>query len=247
VRFRSSQKVIEDIDVLVNEYQIRNIKIQDECFVLRESHVLGICDLIIERGYDLNIWAYARVNTVNEVMLKGLKKAGVNWLSYGIESSESDVLDGADKRGFNKDDTKRVIKMTRDAGINTIANFMFGLPDDNFETMQKTLDLAKELNCEYTNFSSTKAYPGSDLYEIAIRDGVKLPETWRGYSEYSEDSLPLPTKYLSGQEVLRFRDNAFVEFHSNAKYLEMVEKKFGIEEVEHIKSVTRHILSRKYL
>jgi Fe-S oxidoreductase len=69
-RFWSPQAVIGQIDKLVGEYGVRNIKIADEMFVLNPRHVLGICDAIIDRGYDLNIWAYARVDTVKEEMLE---------------------------------------------------------------------------------------------------------------------------------------------------------------------------------
>ncbi len=55
---------------------MRNIKFADEMFVLNQRHVIGICDLLIERGYDLNIWAYARVDTVKANMLDKLKRAG---------------------------------------------------------------------------------------------------------------------------------------------------------------------------
>ena len=71
-----------------NSYGVRNIKFADEMFVLNRRHVLGICDLIIERGYDLNIWAYARVDTVKDGMLDKLKRAGFNWLAFGIEAAD---------------------------------------------------------------------------------------------------------------------------------------------------------------
>ncbi|MEE8269001.1 MAG: cobalamin-dependent protein, partial [Nitrospinaceae bacterium] len=64
IRYWSPQLVVDQIDHLVNTYGVKNIKIPDEMFVLSEQHVLGICDRIIERGYDLNIWAYARIDTV---------------------------------------------------------------------------------------------------------------------------------------------------------------------------------------
>ena len=246
VRFRSPQRVIEDIDVLVQDYGVRNIKILDECFVLRKTHVMEICDLIIERGYDLNIWAYARVDTVNEKILSKLKQAGFNWLCYGIETADENVRGSVSKGGYNIDDIQKTVDMTHGAGIHIIANFMFGLPDDSFDSMRRTLDLAKHLNCEYTNFCATKAYPGSDLYVQALNDGLKLPQTWRGYSEFSEDSLPLPTKHLSGEEVLCFRDNAWTEFHSDPHYLEMVEQKFGHEAVQHLREVIQHKPQRAY-
>ncbi len=62
-------------------------------FVLNVRHVSGICDLIIERGYDLNIWAYARVDTVKDGMLDKLKRAGFNWLAFGIEAASDRVLE----------------------------------------------------------------------------------------------------------------------------------------------------------
>ena len=69
-RLESPDRVIAQIDTLVNKYGVRNIKIADEMFVLNRRHVLGICDRIIERGYDLNIWAYTRVDTIKDGMLR---------------------------------------------------------------------------------------------------------------------------------------------------------------------------------
>ena len=56
------EKVVEEIDTLVKNYKVRNIKLIDELFALSEDRVIRICDLIIQRGYDLNMWAYARVD-----------------------------------------------------------------------------------------------------------------------------------------------------------------------------------------
>lgn len=248
VRFRSPNKVANEIDFLVKNYRIRNIKILDECFVLKRSHVSGICDKLIERGYDLNIWAYARIDTVNEELLNKMKTAGFSWLAYGIESGNEDILEGVSKGGYTREKTKAVVEMTRAAGINVVGNFMLGLSDDNLETMQDTLELAKELNCEYTNFYTTMAYPGSQLYFEAVKNGVRLPDNWLGYSQYSEDTLPLPTKHLTSEEVLRFRDYAFKEFHADQKYLQMLEQKFGQPVVKHlIEEVLAKDLKRKHV
>ena len=247
IRFRSPKKVVEEIDLLVRQYNVKNIKILDELFVLKESRVLEFCDLIIERGYDLNIWAYARVDTVNEKLLKRIKQAGINWLCYGIESGSKVVRDGVHKGKFAQDAITKAIEMTKKAGIYIIGNYMFGLPGDDHATMQATLDLAKELNCEYANFYSTMAYPGSKLYEQSIENGVELPDNWLGFSQLSEETFPLPTKYLSNVEVLRFRDQAFQEYFSNPQYLEMIEEKFGAEVVQHINRMLSHKLYRKLL
>ena len=91
IRYRSPRKVVEEIGILVQKYGVKNIKILDEMFVLNEPHVNEICDLIKERGYDLNIWAYARVDTINPRLLKKLKGSGFNWLAFGIEAGSQKV------------------------------------------------------------------------------------------------------------------------------------------------------------
>ena len=247
IRFRSPQKVVEEIDFLVMQYSVKNIKILDELFVLKESRVLEFCDLVIERGYDLNFWAYARVDTVNEKVLKKMKQAGINWVAYGIESGSKVVRGGVHKGKFTQDAIKKAIEMAKKAGISVIGNYMFGLPDDDLVTMRATLDLAKDLNCEYANFYSTMAYPGSQLYEESVEKGIEMPDNWLGFSQLSDETFPLPTKYISKAEVLRFRDQAFQEYFSNSKYLNMIEQKFGGEVVRHISGMLKHKLQRKIL
>src|SRR3989338_2010242 len=162
IRYRSISKVVEEIDFLVKKYAVKNFKILDELFVLNKERVNEFCDLLIERNYGLNIWAYARIDTVDEAILNKLKKAGVNWLAYGIEAASKKVRDGVSKGRFDQAAIEEVVRMTKACGINIIGNFMFGLPDDDLESMQATLDLAKKLNCEYINFYTTMAYPGSE-------------------------------------------------------------------------------------
>jgi anaerobic magnesium-protoporphyrin IX monomethyl ester cyclase len=245
-RFWSAQAVIAQIDKLVNQYGIRNIKIADEMFVLNSRHILGICDAIIERGYDLNIWAYARVDTVKDGMLEKLKRAGFNWLAFGIEAASDRVRDDVDK-GFDQEDIFRTLEKVRATDVNVIANYIFGLPEDDLESMQSTLDLALELNCEFANFYSAMAYPGSQLYNLATKEGWPLPEKWSGYSQHAVDTLPLPTKYLSGAEVLRFRDQAFQQYFSSPRYLRMIETKYGSLTADHIREMAAQPLVRKIL
>lgn len=244
IRLRSPKRVIEEIDFLVSNFNIKNIKIIDEMFAYRESHISEICSLIQGHGHDLNIWAYARVNTVTPKMLSWLKSGGVNWLAYGFESASKKVLKDVSK-GFDVDTVDNVVEMTRDAGIYICSNYMFGLPEDDRETMRATLDKAKEINAEWANFQATIAYPGSKLYDKAIDQRLPLPETWEGFSQHAYETLPLPTNYLAGAEVLVFRDAAFNEYYSNADYLNMIEKKFGIYVVEHIKEMTAHEIPRR--
>ncbi len=244
-RMWSPEWTIRQIDVLVNEYGVKNIKFVDEMFVLNKSHVMGICDLIIERGYDLNIWAYARVDTIRDGFLDKLARAGFRWLALGIESGSKHVRDGVEKGRFGATDIIRVVRDIQDAGINVIGNYIFGLPDDTFESMQDTLDLAMEANCEFANFYAAMAYPGSKLYGMAIEHGWELPDSWIGYSQHSYECKPLPTAALSSADVLRFRDEAFVKYFTSRRYLDLVERKFGRDVLAHIERMLEIRLPRK--
>jgi anaerobic magnesium-protoporphyrin IX monomethyl ester cyclase len=239
----SPQSVLAQIDMLVHRYGGRNIKFADEIFVLDTKHVLGICEGIINRGYDLNIWAYARVDSVKEEILDTLRRAGFRWLAFGIESASEKVRGDAQK-GFGQEDIFRTLKKVKKAGINIGANYIFGLPEDDGETMQATLDLALELKAEYANFYCAMAYPGSQLFDLALQEGWPLPERWSGYSQYSLDTLPLPTRYLSGMEVMNFRDHAFQVYYDDPEYLRMMIQKFGEETVQQIRQMTSHKLKR---
>lgn len=244
-RFWSPDSIIAQIDFLVREYGVRNIKIADEMFVLNPRHVGKICDRIIARGYDLNLWAYARVDTVKDGMVDRLKQAGFNWLAFGIESASARVRDDVQK-GFEQEEIFGTVEKVRSAGINVIANFIFGLPEDDLESMEETLKLALDLNCEFANFYCTMAYPGSSLYQLALQQGWQLPGKWSGYSQHSVDTMPLPTKYCSSAEVLRFRDRAFQVYFTNPRYLDSITRKFGYETARHIRDMADHRLERRH-
>lgn len=245
-RMRSPESVVEEIDFLHDTYGIKTYKIIDEMFVLNERHVTAICDLLIERDYGLNIWAYARVDTVKPDMLDKLKRAGIQWLALGIESGSEHVRDGAEK-AFNQEEIIDIVRDIQKAGIRVIGNFIFGLPDDDLETMKQTLDLALELNCEFVNLYSAMAYPGSPLYVQAASKNLPLPENWSGFSQHSYDCLPLPTDHITAAEVLRFRDQAFHTYFSSTRYLDMVAQIFGWETRDHVEDMARHRLKRKIL
>jgi len=243
-RFWSPEAVLAQIDTLVTQYDVRNLKIADEMFVLNRRHVLDICHGITERGYDLNIWAYARVDTVrDEAMLEALARAGCRWLAFGIEAGTGKVRDDVAK-GFAQEAIYTGLERVRAAGISIGANYIFGLPEDDLASMQATLDLALDLNAEYANFYCAMAYPGSALYTKAVREGWPLPRSWSGYSQYAPDTLPLPTRYVSGYEVLRFRDEAFRAYYTSPRYLEMARRTFGHETIRDIQEIAAGRLVR---
>lgn len=248
-RMWAPKNVGEELSLLTDSYGVRNIKFVDEMFVLNKRHVIGICDQIHGRklGDQLNIWAYARIDTVTDEMLGPMRESGFRWLALGIESASKHVRDGVEKGRFGQEDILKVVRKVQAAGINVIGNFIFGLPDDTHETMEDTLALALEANCEFANFYSAMAYPGSKLYTQAKVQGLKLPDSWIGYSQHSYETEPLPTETLTGAQVLEFRDAAFRTYFTSQSYIDMVRRKFGQPVVDHIGRMVAQPLKRKLL
>ena len=243
-RYWPPEFMIEEFDKL-HKMGIVNIKIADEMFVMKPDHFMRLCELIIERGYKFNIWCYARVDITKPQYLDTLKKAGVNWLALGIESGNKGVRKGVIKGRFDDIDIRSVVASIRNHGINVIGNYIFGLPDDTQDTMQETLDMAMEMNTEEANFYSCMAYPGSKLHKEA--DPVVLPETYSGYSQHSYTCKPLPTKTLTPAQVLKFRDEAWMKYHTNPTFLKMIYQKFGDAALKSTVDSTFIKLKRKLL
>jgi anaerobic magnesium-protoporphyrin IX monomethyl ester cyclase len=245
-RWWSPEFIISQFEHFARE-GVRNVKIADELFVLNPNHFIKICDLIRERGYDFNIWAYSRIDTCKPAYLDKLKKAGINWLGLGIENPNTDLRREIHKDGFADVKIVDVIKQIRSAGINVGANYIFGLPHDTQESMKKTLQFAMENMTEMTNMYCAMAYPGSPLYLQAKALNVPLPNTYSGYSQHSYDTLNLPTASLTAAEILSFRDTAWNQYHQNASYLNMLEKKFGVAAKINVVETTKIKLKRKIL
>ena len=245
IRYWSLEKVISWIDTLVNKYGVKNIRFDDELFILSSRRVDSFCDLVIDGGYDLNLWVYGRVDTIKDSSLKKMKKAGVNWICLGIESANEKV-----RRNVNKNikkDIKDVVNKIQSNDIYVLGNYMFGLPEDNMKTMEETFQLAMDLNCEYVNFYIVMAYPGSELYKWASGKEGYLPENWESFSQLGYETKPLPTKYLSPKEVLKFRDEAFYRYYTNPSFISMMERKFGDKVKSHLERMLKIKVRRKLI
>ena len=247
-RYWSPEWTLKQIDYLVKNKGMKNLKIIDEEFTLRRDHFIPIVEGLIERNYGLNIWAYTRMSNIpKKEDLEKLKKAGFNWLCPGIESGDEKVRQLNSKKGYDDLGIKTGVKRMQDSGINVLGNYVFGIKGETEESMKKTFELSKELNCEFANFYCAIAWPGSALYQRVIQEKIELPKKWEEYAQHSYGFLPLPTDSLSPIEILEFRDNAFQEYFTGTKYLNMVERKFGKEAREHIENMTKIKLKRKLL
>jgi radical SAM superfamily enzyme YgiQ (UPF0313 family) len=245
-RYWNPEFTIKQLDYLA-ERGVKQIKIADEMWVLKPKHFEVLSDLIIERGYDFNIWAYTRIDTVKRKYLDKLKQAGVNWLALGIEAGNQDIRREITKGKFEDINIREVVSMVEDAGINVCANYIVGLGHDSWDTMQETLNLALELNAENSNIYCATSLPGSPLHLKAKEEGWKLPEKYSEFGFLSYDHLPSKTYNLESEEVLAFRDYAFHVLFENPRFINKIQNKFGSKAVENIKRMTDINLKRKIL
>ncbi len=255
-RRRSPVAVVEEISFLYHQHGVRSIKIIDELFVLNRHHYRAICQLLAE-AYpegELNLWAYARTDTVHPEDLPLLRRAGIRWLALGIEAADPSVRAGAGKalkpdRGLLPNGAiVETVRAIQAADISVIGNYIFGLPDDTHETMWATFDLATGLNTEWANFYVAMPYPGSQLYDQVARERPEdLPPSWAAYSQHNRHTLPLRNANLSAADILRFRDAAFVNYFSSSRYREMLRAKFGRSALEQVDRMLTYRLERDLL
>jgi radical SAM superfamily enzyme YgiQ (UPF0313 family) len=235
---RDPQLVVADIQALVTR-GVTNFKMMDELFAINNKGVHQVLDLLAASGLGkiINIWAYARIDTVSADLLKKLRQAGVLWLAYGIESGNPDIRRSVMKGNFTNQKIADVIHMTKDAGISIVGNYMFGFWEDTLATMQETLTFAQELNCEYANFYCVTVYPGSVLYDEMKARGVDLPRSGSEFAQMSPNFKPVPTQHVTAGQVLTFRDQAFKAYFAAPGYQSMMQDKFGGEVVKEIETM----------
>ena len=249
MRFWSPEFIIKEFDKLIS-MGVRTIRIVDEMFLLNPKYYIPLCEKLAERNKDdsLRIWSYSRIDTVKRhEILELVRKAGIKWLALGIESGDKAIRLEVAKGKFEDVDVQKVVKKVQAAGINVMANYIYGLPGDTKDTIKKTFELSLKLCTEGWNTYAAMALPGSQLYKEALEKGTKLPNTYEGYSFHSFETLPLPTEKLSSAEIILLRDEAFNKYHAYKPFLKIIEKKFGKNAVENIIEMTKVKLKRKIL
>lgn len=243
-RMHSPEYVMKELTLLNQQYGVANVRLLDNVFTIRLDLVEELCDRIIASGLEFNFWAYARVESVrNPDILKKMRQAGVRWLAYGIEAAHERVRAAVDKPS-NPEIIERAVEWTKEAGIWIVGNFIFGLPEDDRESMQMSLDMAKRFNFEWANFYCAMAYPGTKLYDQVKAAGGHLPKDWGAYGQYSPNAQPLATKYLAAKEIVAFRDAAFREYFESPRYQNMIEKTFGRAARDFVGRILEHALPR---
>ena len=108
-----------------------------------------------------------------------------------------------------------------------MANYIFGLPGDTKETIEKNIWFKSRTLTAGWNAYAAMALPGSQLYKNALDKKYKLPDSYEGYSFHSYETQPLPTETLRPDEILEYRDKSFINYHTQKPFLDKIEKNLG--------------------
>jgi len=169
-RPRSPQNVIKEIKYWYQK-GFDHFDFNDDCFTLDIARAEKICDLIIKNKLKIKFQLYngIRVNNITLKLLKKLKKAGCFFIAYGCESGSQKVLDRI-KKNITLDQVRQAVKFTNQAKIKNAVNFIVGHQDETYQDAQETLKFAKSLNTNYVNFYNLVPYPGTEVYDWAIKN-----------------------------------------------------------------------------
>lgn len=247
MRYWSPEFIIKEFEKLI-KYGVNTIRIVDEMFLLNPKYYIPLCKMLsnLNKEDKLRMWAYSRIDTIRrEDILSLVRQAGIKWLCLGIESGDKKVRLEVAKGKFEDVDVEKVINQVHDADIQVMANYIYGLPGDSRETIEKTFQLSLKLNTLGWNTYAAMALPGSQLYKEAIDKNIKLPENYEGYSFHSFDTQPLPTDNLTAGEILKLRDEKFTEYHQSKAFKEKILKRFGSKALNNIEDMLQVKLKRK--
>jgi radical SAM superfamily enzyme YgiQ (UPF0313 family) len=183
-RPRSPENVIEEWRKLVVDLHATEIGVTDDVMTLDIKRAKSICRLLIEEGLNTVPWITIhgiRADNTDLELFQLMKAAGCKRVGFGVESGNQRVLDIM-KKGQTIDDVRQAFGNARRAGLQTIGFFIFGLPGENEETMEDTINLALELDPDLANFMIAAPYPGTDLYERVLAEGDLFSHDWRDFA-----------------------------------------------------------------
>jgi radical SAM superfamily enzyme YgiQ (UPF0313 family) len=208
LRFRSPENVIKEVKYLVENFGVREIHFEDDNLTLNRKHVENICNLLIENDLKIS-WACPngiRADKVDESLIKLMKKSGCYYFAYGIESADQQILENI-KKMETIEQIAISIEIAHKVGISCQGFFIFGLPGETRETIEKTINFAKRSKLSRAQFLILDVLPGSELWDTLQG---KFTPNWKKNSYKEPEWLP---ESLSKKEIMEAQAKAFKQFY----------------------------------
>jgi anaerobic magnesium-protoporphyrin IX monomethyl ester cyclase len=222
IRYMSAEAVIDEIEMLVARYGIRELEFVDDCFNHNLDRAKAIFREIIRRRFRLHITFPngLRGDRMDEELLDLFKEAGVFRVSYAIEAA-SPRVQKLIKKNLDLDKVKAAITATAKRGIFTVGFFIMGFPTETADEMRMTVDFALASDVHIANFFYLAPYPGTEVARMAALDGHNVD-----FSDFSDISVNLSA--ATDAELHDMAKRAYRRFYLNplrvARILKVVPK-----------------------
>lgn len=210
-RARSPKNVVDELELCVNEFGIRELDFFDSSFTIRKDRVIEICEEINRRKLDIVWAARTRVDCITKDVLSAMRRAGCARIYYGVESGNREILKVL-KKSTSLELVKRVVRETREEGIDTFGYFMLGNPYETPATIRQTIRLAIEMDLDYAQFSKVTPMPATEMYTMMLEETGR--DYWREFVLNPHDDLvPRPRCNMTDAEIQRWTRIAYLRFY----------------------------------
>ncbi|MFX1254456.1 MAG: B12-binding domain-containing radical SAM protein [Promethearchaeota archaeon] len=224
-RYRSPQNIVQELRELGN-LKLNAAAFVDDLFFVSEKRVLQICrEISKELDVELFWGATTRVDTVHQKTMDIMVKSGCRLAFVGVESGNQAALDSIHKK-VTLDQVEYFFDKAREAKMDTLASFVYGLPGDTRSSIQATTDwVIKRLKPDLALFTVATPYPGTPFYENALQQG-KIVE--QDYSKYTLFQPIMEITGLKRSEVKELVTDAYKKFYIRPGHLiPMVKRELG--------------------
>ena len=164
VRYRSSANVVSEIEKLVSTYGERDFWFSDDTFTINRRHTESILKSISQRGLKINWSCLTAVHTVQRDLLDMMRKAGCQYVSYGIETGSAKHLSRIGKT-ISVQTIIQTSRLTHAAGLTHYGFFIFGFPGETWNTINDTYDLIQESDFDGGGMNILIPLPGTKLWD----------------------------------------------------------------------------------
>jgi hopanoid biosynthesis associated radical SAM protein HpnJ len=167
-RKRSTDDVAREMAKAIEYWPyVKEFFFDDDTFNIQKARTIELCAKLKPLKFT---WSCTSRVTTDYETLKAMKEAGCRLLIVGYESGDQQILKNI-KKGATIERARQFTKDCHKLGLVVHGDFIMGLPGETHETINNTIAFAKELDVETIQVSVAHAYPGTELYDHALKNG----------------------------------------------------------------------------
>jgi len=218
-RARSAQNVVDEMEECT-KMGIYGFLVYDDTFTVNKRRVIEICDELRKRKLDVEWDIRARVDTVDEEVLKSLKMAGCRGIHYGVEAGTERILEVLDKR-IEISRTREIFLLTEKSKISTLGYFMIGNPRETREDIFETIKLMKELDPDYVHVTIFTPFPATKIYLDGLESEIIEKDYWKDFSQDPTPDFVPPHwgEHFTRDELVELLAFAYRNFYTRPSYI----------------------------